>query len=111
MGKGHERSLWEQEEARVRAHGPAAPDAHGTAFALGTDCPEVRGTASVTGDIPAALQACPKGCRSHFHCPEGLGLQPSPVPNCSDLPSPDPYCSASSPVYGPDFLNCSFFHY
>lgn len=57
MGKGRERSLWEQEEARVRTHCLAAPDAHGTAFALGTDCPEVRATPSVTGNIPAALPA------------------------------------------------------
>lgn len=57
MGKGHERSLWEQEEAWVRAHCLTAPDAHGIAFALGTDCPEVRGTLSVTGNIPAAIPA------------------------------------------------------
>lgn len=32
MGKGHEPSLWKQEEAQVKAHCLAAPNAHGTAF-------------------------------------------------------------------------------
>lgn len=57
MGKGHEPSLWKQEEARVKAHCLAVPMpmAQPLPQSLATDSPEVRGTSSMTGNIPAAL--------------------------------------------------------
>lgn len=111
MGKGHERSLWKQ-EAQVKAHCPAAPDAHGTAFALGTDCPEVRGTPSMRGTIPAALPVPSQRLPLIFTGPRASVSSPNQLlPNCSDLPFPDPYHPGSSPIYSPNFLNCSYFHY
>lgn len=88
MGKGHERSLWKQEEAQVKVQCPAAPDAHGRAFASVLGYRLVRGTPSTTGNIPA-LPVPSQRLPLSFSLARGR-LQPDQLPpNCTDPPFPD----------------------
>lgn len=86
MGKGYERSLWKQEEARVKAHCLAAPDA------LRTVCASELGyrLSCMTGNIPAALPVPFQRLPLIFTGPRASVCSPEQLfPTCSDLPLPD----------------------